>query len=89
MERRKFTMIKKEFKLLLLLYFVCATLLSPCLYAATGQGDEQGLKVVAATSKVVMADQQVKTVPANTHPAFWGLGIALIGFVALSRRRGI
>ena len=82
-------MVKKEFKLLLSLYFVSAMLLSPCLYAATVQGNEQELKVVAVTSKVVMADQQVKTVPANTHPAFWGLGVALIGFVALSRRRGI
>jgi len=82
-------MFKKRFNLLLLLYFLHVMLLSPCVYAATSQEDERHTKVVGVTNEVVMAVQQVKTDSVNTHLVFWGLGAALIGFVALSRRRGI
>jgi len=62
------------------------------LYAATPDGSENkadiALATLATTSKID-TDERKTSNAVSSHLAFWGLGAALIGFVVMSRRRGI
>ena len=67
-------------------------LLNSSIYAATTDNSEQktniALATLATTTKIATAERNTPNA-VSSHVAFWGLGAALIGFVVMSRRRGI
>jgi len=82
-------MFKKLSKLLLFIYIFGAMILNSWLSAATIHDSVQQSNVAQVPTVSIIADEKGKTTPVPSNATFWGLGIALIGFIALSRRRGI
>ena len=83
------TMTSKISKLMYYIYILSVLLFIPGLSIASTQGDTPQSNTDKIANSSVLLTKNASSSHLNSHPEFWGLGAALIGFVVLSRRRGI